>query len=466
MVHAVTVMTGPTEIQYSRCPMTKYAYHAMDASKNTEHPFLESQETIVPRRADGDVATLDVMENSPTSILEKKARIAGRTPPARPTRLVKPPRIGPMGPASPTRTSTKLRVSSSRGGAAGSQIVAQKEAIRLSRCRQQVTDSDQTIHEVIASVVDASSPATIMPGAYFVSGENSAGLGDGLEETIFEVLGPISDNQQTSTALAVKGGKEVDDSTKKKRLRKVVFCVMAVFVLAGVLSAVLGKYLRTWKASAAAPTGALGDGPVILIPVAAIDPASATPGRFSDLDDTLGIVMDENGPNTTCHIDDQHSDNEYYASATAQTGALDDGPVILMPAADIDPASTSSGCFNDLDTLIKVMDENDLLVAATYVLCPNTTFDMYCQKTFYWGPCPRVIYPRANTRIICGEDGSSANHCLVQGGAQVLFMKLQEREQNVKIMGITFDSSKDTPVMLIETGNFMFIDCVFSVWNH
>jgi hypothetical protein len=111
-------------------------------SRNTEQPLLENQETdeIIPRRDDDVDAKPNIIENSPSSILEKKARIAGRAPPGRPTRLVKPPRLGPMRTTSPTRISPRLRPTRRVEGM--SPIVVRKEAIKQSSPRHQQPADD------------------------------------------------------------------------------------------------------------------------------------------------------------------------------------------------------------------------------------------------------------------------------------------------------------------------------------
>jgi hypothetical protein len=127
----------------------------------------------------------------------------------------------------------------------------------------------------------------------------------------------------------------------------------------------------------------------------------------------------------------------------------------------LDTWVTAATRISDLDTLGTFMDQKDPFVVVTYLLCPNTVFHIgWSDQDLTYHDGSRSISPRANTRIICGADGSSANQCLVQGfGPQVMVVdpSVAPRVENVKVMGITFDSWTSTSVTLGSAiGNFEF----------
>ena len=123
--------------------------------------------------------------------------------------------------------------------------------------------------------------------------------------------------------------------------------------------------------------------------------------------------------------------------------------------------ASAQACIGSFDALreLEVARGNNNSVPVTYVICPNTVFNM--SATFdQWEM-------NGNTNYMCGEDGSSKNNCTVTGGeAQVLiyFFGLdQATKENILVSGFTFEKSSSANIAIGYWGKHTFRDCIFRV---
>jgi hypothetical protein len=80
------------------------------------------------------------------------------------------------------------------------------------------------------------------------------------------------------------------------------------------------------------------------------------------------------------------------------------------------------------------------------------------------GMAPLVV--RSNTHYVCGDDGSSANSCVLRGGqVQALssYGMFSEAATNCLFKGITFQNATGAGASLANVGDVTFDDCIFKV---
>jgi hypothetical protein len=112
----------------------------------------------------------------------------------------------------------------------------------------------------------------------------------------------------------------------------------------------------------------------------------------------------------------------------------------------------------------------DTSVERTYIMCPDT---VYMVGDFIAGNIPpfsggdAFFQPRPNVRIICGEDGSSANNCTIIGGtvhvAASTIVSMTESPTNVVFQGLTFADTSRYSFWGNMPGDITFNDCIFKV---
>ena len=145
------------------------------------------------------------------------------------------------------------------------------------------------------------------------------------------------------------------------------------------------------------------------------------------------------------------------------------------------PVSISELCYNSVSSLTDAflsvqLDRRDNgYPFLDLKLCENTTCTVLSSKSTSLGlvgTMPPLLTP-SNTRIKCGEDGSAANGCVVDGRYylalnilpkwEVLFFT-QEIPRNVTFEGITFLFSDPwTSIMMANGGEITFRNCIFQV---
>ena len=144
--------------------------------------------------------------------------------------------------------------------------------------------------------------------------------------------------------------------------------------------------------------------------------------------------------------------------------------LLILAASLLSPGVSSQStadCFSNL-TLISEAEFNltDLSVARKYILCQDTTF-------------PQILILRSNATAQCGDDGSSANNCLIEqidfafagiGMAPELIGLPDTVVENVLVQGITMDffaveidpAPITTVFVAMRAGDVTFKDCVLS----
>jgi hypothetical protein len=138
-------------------------------------------------------------------------------------------------------------------------------------------------------------------------------------------------------------------------------------------------------------------------------------------------------------------------------------------------------CISDLSTIFNSeLQVVDATVSREYTLCPETTFEvgnLQTDNSVLDGQHPLII--RSNAKVKCGDDGSSANNCKIDGiigttgillSPSVFFGELNT--DNIVIQGVTVDffiPSSQKPVGALfpvqvqsNGGDVTFLDCVFS----
>jgi hypothetical protein len=148
-------------------------------------------------------------------------------------------------------------------------------------------------------------------------------------------------------------------------------------------------------------------------------------------------------------------------------GTLEPTPSPVIPT--MEPTWQKLDCYDNITVLQLHLNQKDPLLAETFTLCPNTTFEIgydcygggkYCRD----GQSP--LLPRSNSRINCGDDGKAENNCIVMGGKiQMMFdyFAYFEQSENAEVNGVTFANSEYSSVVLFNGGDIRFRNCVFMV---
>lgn len=150
-----------------------------------------------------------------------------------------------------------------------------------------------------------------------------------------------------------------------------------------------------------------------------------------------------------------------------QTPALNQTTAFPTPSPTLFP-ETEDGCWNNFTEIGFVEDYADVTQVRTYILCPNTTFRIssVTDDGFLIGDDTPLAL-RANMRVLCGEDGSRDNNCIVDGGsfAVAAFFDLYgfAYMENIFISGLTFNEQNLYGTLLLMPGTITFFDCVYKV---
>ena len=127
------------------------------------------------------------------------------------------------------------------------------------------------------------------------------------------------------------------------------------------------------------------------------------------------------------------------------------------------PAALAEQCIGSFDALreLEIARGNNNTIPVTYVICPNTVFDMEAVKDQY------LWEMNGNTNYLCGADGSSKNNCTVTGGnAQFLISYYaygQSSKDNILISGFTFEKAYFVNGISGMSGKHTIRDCIFRV---
>jgi hypothetical protein len=144
-----------------------------------------------------------------------------------------------------------------------------------------------------------------------------------------------------------------------------------------------------------------------------------------------------------------------------------------VPSSARTGAPQSSEIPECYDTILALTERMKSLPAADhkqFVLCPNTRFDIgffFDEGTNCCTGGDLLLSPANNTRIQCGESGSSSGNCSLNSGeVQLIYFGADAEDtpnQNVTIVGITFTNASYHMNLLAAPGDITFIDCVFKV---
>ena len=149
----------------------------------------------------------------------------------------------------------------------------------------------------------------------------------------------------------------------------------------------------------------------------------------------------------------------------------------LLLSVNYSISSKSVDCHTNLTSIaFAEYDVKDLSVHRTYILCPNTTFDAASLNSEYSFTEKHALFIRSNVLVLCGQDGSSDNSCVINGNGDygividpLLWGYNESFVENVTIQGVTVDYFSGNeeysvfPVSIgLESGDVTFKDCIFS----
>ena len=137
--------------------------------------------------------------------------------------------------------------------------------------------------------------------------------------------------------------------------------------------------------------------------------------------------------------------------------------LILISLVSFIESGFSQDCFSSLQPLIDAVAEKDRFVIETYVLCPNTTFELG------FGETAQSLPLVTNTIYQCGEDGNPMNNCIIDGGGVAQFAPVQpdplDAEIFMMVKGLTLQRSGEFVFGIQGPGEVTFEDCVFRDHN-
>ena len=132
-------------------------------------------------------------------------------------------------------------------------------------------------------------------------------------------------------------------------------------------------------------------------------------------------------------------------------------------------------CIDVLDYIgVSEVQVQDYSIERTYILCPNTTFEVGIAPLGTFSTASGVaggqlpITGGSNMRVLCGPDGSLRNNCTIRDGsfgmilANGHFIRNSIMQDNVHIQGITFINITN-PINLYTISNVTIQDCLFEV---
>lgn len=149
-----------------------------------------------------------------------------------------------------------------------------------------------------------------------------------------------------------------------------------------------------------------------------------------------------------------------------------DSDVCMSTTAPVKEEVTGTECLTSLnDVYFGERDVVDSNVLRTYILCPNTTFDlgnMFGDDGLALDGDNPIIIGRPNVHVFCGEDGRSENNCTLKGG-RIQLAIFDEFEvgvvpaTNALVQGLTFVGATSVNVLANFYADVTFRDCIFEV---
>lgn len=175
---------------------------------------------------------------------------------------------------------------------------------------------------------------------------------------------------------------------------------------------------------------------------------------------------------TTAPIASNVTKNTAPAAPIANNSSLP-SPLASNSTTSSAPAPTPApkSCYTNMTEVSASVLAKDPFVVKKYILCPNTLFKIGFPSSDTAGAFNDGFAPvqlRSNTQILCGEDGSSANNCTVDGG-QVQLLNTpnpltMETNDNMLVQGLTFQNGGNAGAIFAQAGkNITLRDCIFKV---
>lgn len=131
-------------------------------------------------------------------------------------------------------------------------------------------------------------------------------------------------------------------------------------------------------------------------------------------------------------------------------------------------ADEEEPCYTNTTELFEyLMETADGSEDISVVLCPDTVFsignleDGGDELAVADGTMPLIAFPRVH--YLCGEDGSSANSCIVRGGAIQLWSPPGASIGTMLVQGLTFEAATFVSILLQGSGDIEFVDCIIQV---
>jgi hypothetical protein len=135
---------------------------------------------------------------------------------------------------------------------------------------------------------------------------------------------------------------------------------------------------------------------------------------------------------------------------------------VAFVAHNAKTANAVQSCIGNLTTLVALQEArgNKVAIPVTYIMCPNTVYEA---NDFEY------LELNGNASYLCGDNGASANQCIIRGGELQVSIFLYSYEDSVKdnilVSGFTFEQSTSTfgNAAIASDGRSTFRDCIFKV---
>jgi hypothetical protein len=128
-------------------------------------------------------------------------------------------------------------------------------------------------------------------------------------------------------------------------------------------------------------------------------------------------------------------------------------------------ANAVQSCIGNLTALVALQEARGKNVAThvTYVMCPNTVYEANGNE---------YLELNGNASYLCGDNGASANQCIIRGGelqVSIFFGSYGlSNKDNILISGFIFEQSTFGNLAIASDGRSIFRDCIFrvrSMWS-
>ena len=133
---------------------------------------------------------------------------------------------------------------------------------------------------------------------------------------------------------------------------------------------------------------------------------------------------------------------------------------------------TVRGTFGCFSSTLDILDHFATLPnpspgnVTTVELCSNVIFPIGNQTNDVWLDGQPPLMARSHTHFKCGSDGSSSRSCILLGGQIQFWSPRTDGDQaveNVVVQGVTFQSADDVAILMENSGDISFVDCIVQV---